>query len=161
MSEFLSQPLLCCSQKYVEQAYGRQRSGELGSRCHAVRGSACGHEPGRFSSARPAPTPKGVTAQYTWPGSFRTSRDNRERLPPWPQHKLTKGIMCGGRSTQSSGDSVNVWLCYHAEVSVYALFVHGRGCGAAGGSRLLLTAVSFTRVCLARLKPASRRRQNR
>lgn len=96
----------------------RQRSGEVGSRCHRVRVWACRYEPGRFSSTRPAPAAKGVTAEYTWPGSFRTSRDNWERLPPRLQRELTKGIMCGGKSTQSNGDSVNVWLRYHAEVSV-------------------------------------------
>ncbi|KAI3359556.1 hypothetical protein L3Q82_013956 [Scortum barcoo] len=52
-------------------------------------------------SARPAPPAQGVTAEYTWPGSFRPSRDNWERLSPRPQPKLTKGIMCGGRSEQS------------------------------------------------------------
>lgn len=60
------------------------------------------------NSARPAPPAQGVTAEYTWPGSFRSSGDNWERPPPRSQPKLTKGIMCGGRSEQSKVDSVNV-----------------------------------------------------
>lgn len=54
------------------------------------------------------PTAQGVTAEYTWPGSFRPSRDNRKRLLAQPQPKLTKGIMCGGRSKQSEVGSANV-----------------------------------------------------
>lgn len=59
-------------------------------------------------SARPAPPAQGVTAEYTWPGSFRPSMDNWERLPLRRQPKLTKGIMCDRRSKQSKADSVNV-----------------------------------------------------
>lgn len=105
-------PGICCCG--VKQVYTRQWSGEAGSLCHTVRVRACRSEPGR--SARPAPPAQGVTAEYTWPGSFRPSRDNWERLPPQPQPKLTEGIVCDRRSKQSEVDSVNVWLCYHAEV---------------------------------------------
>lgn len=59
-----------------------------------------------------------MTAEYTWPGSFRPSRDNWERLPLWLQRKLTKGIVCSGGSTQSQVDSVNVRLHCRTEVSV-------------------------------------------
>lgn len=61
----------CCSVKLV---HIRQQSGELGSECHNERGWVCNKRPG--NSARPAPTVQGVTAEYTWPGSFRAHRDN-------------------------------------------------------------------------------------
>jgi len=59
-------------------------------------------------SAQPASPAQGVTAEYTWPGSFRPLRKNRERLLLWPQPKLTKGIMHKGKSKQSKGDNVDV-----------------------------------------------------
>lgn len=139
--------ICCCS---VKQVYTTQWSGEAGSLCHTVRGRACRSEPGR--SAWPAPPAQGVTAEYTWPGSFRPSRDNWERLPPQPQPKLTEGIVCDRRSKQSKVDSVNVWLCYHAEVfcvCLYTLYSYAcvcayrRGSGAAGGCRSTNSCLLF------------------
>ena len=65
-------------------------------------------EPADKSPGGSAPPVQGVTAEYTWPGSFRPSTDNWERLPPRLQPKLTKGIMCDRRSKQSKVDSANV-----------------------------------------------------
>lgn len=67
----------------------------------------------------------GVTAEYTWAGSFSPFRDDWERLLPRLQPNLTKGIMCSGRSKQSKGDIVNVWL-YYTEVCVCACVCTGK-----------------------------------
>lgn len=102
-------------------------------------------------SARPASTAQGVTAEYTWPGSFRPSRDNCERLLPRLQPKLTKGIMRGGRSPHSKVDSLNVWLCYHGAVTMCLCLFTCVHVGEALGwqeEASLLTAVCFSNLCV-------------
>lgn len=79
-----------------------------GHRVTKSKGGPADKSPGDSCPAQLAPPAQGVTAEYTWPGSIRPSRDNWERLPPRPQPKLTRGIMRGGRSKQSKVDSANV-----------------------------------------------------
>lgn len=100
----------CCGQEYVVAVLSKCIQGSGAARWgHGATQSEGGPVDKSLGvSARPTPPAQGVTAEYTWPGSFRPYRDNRERFPPRPQPKLTKGIMCGGRSKQSKADSVNV-----------------------------------------------------
>lgn len=130
VSEVLWGNFLCCyGQEYVSAVLNKciQGSGAA-SWGHSVTQSEGGPaDKSLGGSARPAPAAQGVTAEYTWPGSFRPSRDNCERLLPRLQPKLTKGIMCGGRSPHSKVDSLNVWLCYHGAVTM-CVCVYSRVC---------------------------------
>ena len=77
-------------------------------------------------STEPGPAAQGLTAEYTWPGSFGPYRDNRERLSLQLQSHLTRGIVCGGRSTHIGFDSINVWLHRNAKACGLCTFVHWR-----------------------------------
>ncbi len=149
----VSQLLFCCGQEYVVAVLNKCIQGSGAARWgHGVTQSeGAPADKSLGGSTRPPPPAQGVTAEYTWPGSFRPSRDNWERLPPRLQPKLTKGIMCGGRSKQSKVDSVNVWLRYHAEVSVCTFTLVCVRIGEALGQQEeagLLTAVCFSNLCV-------------
>lgn len=77
-------------------------------------------------STEPGPAAQGLTAEYTWPGSFRPYRDNWERLSLQLRSNLTQAIVCGGRSTHSGLDSVNVWLHCNAKICELWTFMHWR-----------------------------------
>lgn len=110
-----------------------------GQRCHWVGG----WDKIQDDSTQPGPAAQGLTVEYTWPGSFRPYRDNWERLSVQLQTKLTQGIVCGGRSTRSGCDSINVWLHRNAKVSGLHI-CNGAGCRCL---LFLLTTVYFQCVC--------------
>ncbi|KAF3699942.1 hypothetical protein EXN66_Car015629 [Channa argus] len=110
VSSSVSQLSFCCGQEYVIAVLNKCVPGSGAARWgHDVTQSEGGPADKSLGvAAWPAPSAQGVTAEYTWPGSCRPFRDNCERLLPRPQPKLTKRIMCGGRSPHSKVDSLNV-----------------------------------------------------
>lgn len=90
-----------------------------GEQCDRAGGWAPGWDPGWLNWARSCST-GGLTAEYTWPGSFRPCRDNWGRLSVQLRSNLTQAIVCGGRSTHS------VWPRRNAKVCGLCTFMHWR-----------------------------------
>lgn len=142
-----SQLPFCCGQEYVTAVLNKCTEGSgvarWGRSVTRTEGGPADKSLG--GSAELASPAQGVTAEYTWPGSFRPSRDNCERLLPKPQPKLTEGIMCSCWSPHSKVDSLNVWLHYHAAASMCVFMCVW---GVAGWGRSTNYCLLFQPLCL-------------